>query len=162
LRRIYSRYYGIDYAAVERLSASAPGRGKGPSVSAEFDDLCGQRTSMNECGDSWIVRNGATIEQAQILATHNVAQLMYELGLYRVGELVDLDDLNRGVRSSLNALDLGAMTTNAFNLAVWKLRVGLSSSRPLGDVKDAAYAWRQLILYLCVLDSGAQVEWIEY
>ena len=156
---LYERYFGIDYSMIDGLSAERQGK-TGPTTSPGFDALLSKRTEMNDCGDSWIVRNGATIEQAQVLTTHNVVQLLYGLGLLTTDEHPDLTDLNDGVRRSLTMTDLTLMTDNSYRTAVWKLRTALRSSRPLGFIKDAAYAWRQMILYLTTFDQPAQAMWV--
>lgn len=156
---LYERYFDIDYSLVDRLSAEPQGRA-GPTTSPGFDALVSKRTELNDCGQSWIVRNGATIEQAQVLTTHNVIQLIYGLGLLTNDEHPDLTDLNDGVRRSLTMTDLEVMTDNSYRTAVWKLRTGLASTRPLGFVKDAAYAWRQMILFLTTFDQPAQERWV--
>jgi hypothetical protein len=156
---LYERYFDIDYSMVDGLSAERQGK-TGPTISPGFDALVSKRTEMNDRGDSWIVRNGATIEQAQVLTTHNVVQLLYGLGLLTTEEYPDLTDLNDGVRRSLTMTDLTLMTDDSYRTAVWKLRTALTSSRPLGFVKDAAYAWRQMILYLTTFDQPAQERWV--
>jgi hypothetical protein len=155
---LYSRYYDIDYEAIGSFPEAGPS--KGARTSAEFDSLCNQRTEMNNCGGRWIVVNGATIEQAQILSTHNVAQLLFSLGLFVPGETVDVEDLNSGVRSSLNSREMASMVDSAFAVVLWNLRNALTSRRPLGFVKDMAYAWRQMIVYLCALPQQDQKDWI--
>ncbi len=156
---LYERYFGIDYSMIDGLSVERQGK-TGPTTSPGFDALVSKRTEMNDCGDSWIVRNGATIEQAQVLTTHNMIQLLYGLGLLTTDEHPDLTDLNDGVRRSLTMTDLTLMTDNSYRTAVWKLRTALRSSRPLGFIKDAAYAWRQMILYLTTFDQPAQEMWV--
>lgn len=156
---LYERYFDIDYSTVDGLTVGRQGKA-GPTTSPGFDALVSNRTEMNACGDSWIVRNGATIEQAQVLTTHNVVQLLYGLDLLTTEEHPDLADLNDGVRRSLTMTDLNAMTDNSYRTAVWKLRTALASSRPLGFIKDAAHAWRQMILYLTTFDRPAQELWI--
>ncbi len=156
---LYERYFDIDYSMVDGLSVERQGK-TGPTTSPGFDALVSKRAEMNVCGDSWIVRNGATIEQAQVLTTHNVAQLLYGLGLLTNSEHPDLIDLNDGVRRSLTTTDLKVMTENSYRTAAWNLRTALASSRPLGFIKDAAYAWRQMILYLTTFDQPAQEMWV--
>jgi hypothetical protein len=157
---LYSRYYGIDYNAIASFHDPSPSRVGGPNISSEFDLLCKHRSSMNKCADNWIVKNGAIIEQAQILSTHNISTLLFDVGIFQPGEDVELDDLNRGVRSSLNSREISSMIDSSYRLVQWNLRTGMMGSRPLNFVKDLAYAWRQMILYLCTMPQQDQVAWI--
>jgi hypothetical protein len=83
---LYARYYDIDYSLIDSFVVSQA-RDNGPQISHDFNQLCNHRTSMNFCGGSWIVKNGATIEQAQILTTHNLAPLLYQFGLFDDGQV---------------------------------------------------------------------------
>jgi hypothetical protein len=157
---LYSRYYDIDYGAIASFPEPPPMQAGGPKVSKEFDLLCKQRSAMNNCAGRWIVENGATIEQAQILSTHNIAPLLFDVGVFQPGDKVDLDDLNQGVRRSLNSLDISSMIDGTYNVVHWNLRTGMMGPRPLSFVKDLAYAWRQMIIYLCTLPQPDQISWI--
>jgi hypothetical protein len=91
----------------------------------------------------YVAQNGRIIESAQILTTHNVLPLL---------EL-----------ANLNAVQLLVMASKCFKVVVrllsfpelcpvWTIR--------LQRVKNAAFAWRQMILYLSKVDHHAVSEWM--
>lgn len=142
----YERYYGIDYAAVrnlaitevsEALSPKYGGRSRGARTSPGFARLCAERAGES-VGRSWsAAANGKIIEQAQILTTHNLATLVQRVGI--VPE-PGWEDLARRCFATVCALTA---------------RVH-GNGRPLSTIKDAAYAWRQMIFHLSLCDSAAQ------
>jgi hypothetical protein len=73
---LYERYYGIDYAAVGRLTA-------GGKVAASFGELCRSRAGVPRRA---VIGNGMVIEQAQILTTHNLATLVHGAGVPAPGD----------------------------------------------------------------------------
>jgi hypothetical protein len=119
---LYARYYDLpeslsgDLAVTCRRRAAAVGTGRGARVAA----------------------NGMVIEQAQILTTHNLAQLAAGL---------DLRD---------------ELTSDALPLAERCLRRALQrQTRPLDtpypalrNLKDSAYAWRQMLFFLSLADPS--------
>lgn len=119
---LYERYYGIDYGAVV-ASRDKPRRwGKHPGLT-DFDRMCG-------CGDDeqWsVARNGKIIERQQVITTHNAITLV-ELGCRP----------SRGW--DWTAVEAAR---DAFRL----LTVAARQERPLATIKNAAYAWRQAVLY---------------
>ena len=78
-----------------------------------------------------VADNGAIIEQAQVLTTHNLAVLVAASG-YRP---------DQGWR---------ALADGAARRCVERLDLAERSPRPLRAVKDAAYAWRQAVFYLAM------------
>ncbi|MEU3448913.1 hypothetical protein AB0H29_17115 [Streptomyces thermolilacinus] len=141
---LYERYYGIDYAAVrdlaaERAAAAGSGSTRTPSKSRTSDGfalLC--RTRAGETRRSWSpAANGKVIEQAQILTTHNLATLVHRVGIApRPGPAV----LARRCFHDVRRL------------------TGLASRhpRPLTLIKNAAYAWRQMVFHLSLCPSDEQ------
>ncbi|MFI6944060.1 hypothetical protein ACIBI4_32805 [Streptomyces sp. NPDC050418] len=129
---LYERYYGIDYAAVGEL---APGEGKaGGESTAAFAQLCARRAGGE--GGGWsVAANGKVIEQAQILTTHNLAVLVHSAGLESAWE------------------DLARRT---FARTCRIVRQVPGNPRALRKVKDAAYAWRQLVFFLSLCDKAAR------
>ncbi|WP_173095895.1 hypothetical protein [Actinomadura verrucosospora] len=127
---LYERYYGIDYAAVRALEG-------GRQTSDAFDALCRTRAG-NLAGRSWVAANGKVIEQAQILTTHNLAALVHPVG---VSPSPGWDDLAR----------------RAFGVTCRLVRQVHGNPRPLGTVKDAAYAWRQAVFFLALCGLKEQV-----
>ncbi|MFF1692076.1 hypothetical protein ACFVXC_00355 [Streptomyces sp. NPDC058257] len=133
---LYERYYGIDYAALRNLAiietSDALNRSYGARTSPGFAKLCvGRATGTPRPGasaDFWsVAASGMVIEQSQILTTHNLAVLARHVGISP-----DWPDLAR----------------RAF-VAVCRLTARVHDNpRPLRTVKDAAYAWRQMLFHI--------------
>ncbi|SDM53492.1 hypothetical protein [Allokutzneria albata] len=125
---LYADYYDLPAAA----RWESPLRW-GRRTADDFAKVCAERAK--EAGEptrSWVARNGAVLEQSQILTTHNLAVLVNGLGLAgQVGE--------RAEELALRAFD-------------WTVR--RLAQRPatrhaaLIQVKNAAHAWRQAIYLL--------------
>jgi hypothetical protein len=127
---LYERYYGISYAQLRAIDDVKPMPYGGAPASAGFFQLCLERAGSD--GARWVARNGTIIEQGQILTTHNLAVLFNALGM---GETL---------RPRLTEL--------ASRCLVWicaRLQQPATEYRTrLQGVKNAAYAWRQMIFYL--------------
>ncbi|MFE3073898.1 hypothetical protein [Streptomyces sp. NPDC059247] len=155
----YARYYGIDCAAVRSLAVGrrsgggtrrgGPSRGPGPTAADAFGRTCAERARGAEA----VVRpgvwsppavNGTVIEQAQILTTHNLAVLVRYVGIAPAA----------GWEASARACFV----------TVCRLVARVQGHpRPLGTVKEAAYAWRQMLFHLSLCPPGRQaavVEWV--
>jgi hypothetical protein len=103
-----------------------------------------QRPRAGGPADRWsVLANGMVIEQSQILTTHNLATLVQPVGVAPTPGWPKL------ARRSFRA--------------VWQLVFRVHNNpRPLGTIKDAAYAWRQTLLYLALTshaDQAAFVAW---
>lgn len=124
---LYQRYYAIDVDEVLRIPTP-----KG-TPSAEFAALCARRAAPLEgTSRSSVARNGKVIEQAQILTTHNLAVLVDALPLR--------DQLAPHLRS---------VAETCFLWVVDRLQLRTTDHhQTLINLKNAAYAWRQLIFYL--------------
>lgn len=129
---LYARYYDIDYPALPSMGAVQP---RQPSAGvAAFDALCRARADVPD-GGSWVAANGMVIEQAQILTTHNLATLVRAIGV-------------------VPADGWAALARRTFAV-VLRLAGRLDGNpRPLTMIKEVAYAWRHLILYLSLPDTG--------
>jgi hypothetical protein len=131
---LYERYYGLSFSAIRQIDDLKPSW-SGKTTSPEFARLCAELAGEGTPTGRWTVaRNGKIIEQEQILTTHNLAVLFDALGLTRtLGS--QLEDL-------------------AFRCFVWVCRRLQQRSGPwqaqLRMVKNAAYAWRQMIFFLSV------------
>jgi hypothetical protein len=139
---LYARYYGIDYGAARQVNDVAQQRRFFARTSNAFASLCVARAGGP--ADRWSVpANGTVIEQAQILTTHNLATLVQPVGVAPTPGWPEL------ARRSFRA--------------VWQLVSRVHNNpRPLGTIKDAAYAWRQTLLYLALTsheDQAAFVAW---
>jgi len=128
---LYQRYYGIDPDEIVRLPMPEP---KQPS--AELAALCRKRAGASG-GRGDVAANGTIIEQSQILTTHNLAVLFDGLAM-RDALAPQLERLAKATYS-------------------WVLRqLQIESGRPYLQrirLKNAAYAWRQLVFYLSFLDE---------
>ncbi|GAA2433733.1 hypothetical protein GCM10010191_54960 [Actinomadura vinacea] len=140
---LYERYYGIRYAPFRDVRDIA-WRGLAAQNSASFAALCADRAGVRLGGYVPAI-NGMVIEQAQILTTHNLAALVHPIGV----------DPSPG---------WGDLARRAFT-AVCRPVVRLHNNpRPFGMVKDAAYAWRQMMFFLalCGLEEQiAVIAWVQ-
>ncbi|MCX5213598.1 hypothetical protein OG689_30750 [Kitasatospora sp. NBC_00240] len=146
---LYERYYGIDYAALAALGAAggvpagggtAADRERGRAAK-EFGRLCRARA-----GDAvgWS-GNAMVIEQAQILTTHNLATLV----------------VRAGVEPRPGWADLARRCFTAVCALTARLH---RDPQGWNTVKDAAYAWRQMLFHLslCGAEERAEVvAWTE-
>ncbi|MCC3655681.1 hypothetical protein LIX60_30330 [Streptomyces sp. S07_1.15] len=129
---LYERYYGIDYAAIRDLATAgtgtAPARSHGARTSPGFARLCAERAGTASRPRS-VAANGMVIEQAQILTTHNLATLVHRVGI--------------APRPGWAGLAHRCFVT------VCRLTARVHRNpRPLATIKDAAYAWRQMVFHL--------------
>ncbi|MGW4027336.1 hypothetical protein ACWEEL_39305, partial [Streptomyces sp. NPDC005009] len=137
---LYERYYGVDYAAIRNLAiteaATALTRSHGARTSPGFARLCAERAGTASRSSS-VAANGMVIEQAQILTTHNLATLVHRVGIAPRPGWADL------ARSCF--------------MTVCRLVSRVHHNpRPLGTVKDAAYAWRQMVFHLSLCPPEEQ------
>lgn len=125
---LYARYYDLPetYAA----------RWVWQKVDERFAAVCAERAAEAGTGGSAIARNGAVLEQSQILTTHNLAVLLDGLAL------------TEEVRD--RAPDLAAYALG------WATRTATRRAVNLRALKNAAYAWRQGILFLSLLEPAEQ------
>ncbi|MGW6271785.1 hypothetical protein [Streptomyces sp. NPDC055060] len=149
---LYERYYGIDYAALRDLAivetSDSLKRPYGARTSPGFTKLCVERAlGADRSGAparSWsVAANGMVIEQAHILTTHNLAVLTRHADI-----APDWFDLAR--RSFTFVCRLTARVHN--------------NPRPLRTIKDAAYAWRQMLFHVsrCVpAEQALFLAWLE-
>jgi hypothetical protein len=149
---LYERYYAIDYRALRNLAIVEAGEAarssSGARMSPGFAELCERRAAQlqpgvdsgarnRSGGGSWVAANGTVIEQAQILTTHNLATLVHRVG---ITPEAGWDDLARR-----------SLTT------VCRLTARLHHNpRPLGGIKDVAYAWRQMLFHLSLCTPGGR------
>jgi hypothetical protein len=83
------------------------------------------------------------IEQSQILTTHNLATLVQAVGI-------------------TPAPGWPLLARRAFGVVLQLVSRVHNNPRPLGTIKDAAYAWRQTLLYLALTsedDLAAFLAW---
>ncbi|MFF9908979.1 hypothetical protein [Streptomyces sp. NPDC013457] len=143
---LYTRYYGIDCAAVRSMAvvhaADNLGRTHPARTAPAFDRLCGERAGTDTAYSWSPAGNGTVIEQAQILTTHNLAVLVRHVGI---------------------APEAGweALAEEAF-AAVCRLVARVHGHpRPLGTIKDAAYGWRQTLFFLSLCPTARQTALVQ-
>ncbi|MEE1785787.1 hypothetical protein PUR71_23190 [Streptomyces sp. SP17BM10] len=113
---LYERYFGIDYAAVYAMDDTW-----------QFSALCTRRAGPT--GAPWSVTgNGAVIEQAQILTTHNLATLA-------------------GPAALTPPEGWDVLAERAFTTACGLASHGLTTRTAR---RSAAFAWRQTLFFLSV------------
>ncbi|MFF1922756.1 hypothetical protein ACFVW8_19565 [Streptomyces sp. NPDC058221] len=138
---LYERYYGIDYAAVRNLAiteaSDSLNRTQRARTSPGFAKLCAERAGGSGTRNWSVAANGKVIEQSQILTTHNLATLVGRVGI--------------GSGPGWDELALRCFAT----VCLLTARVH-GNPRPLPTIKDAAYAWRQMVFHLSLCDSAAQ------
>ncbi|MFI1385444.1 hypothetical protein [Embleya sp. NPDC020886] len=136
---LYEVYYDIDYAAIAELGDVAATRIAPARTAAErFALLCRERADVPAGGRRSPAANGMVIEQAQILTTHNLATLAGPVGITpRAG----------WAEAAHRAFVTVCRLTEH---AEWQMR-------PLATIKDAAYAWRQVVFHLSMLDEDAEI-----
>lgn len=143
---LYERYYGLPYARVRQIDDVRPARAGGAPTSPAFFRLCSELAGPGAGGGSPVARNGTIIEQEQILTTHNLAALLGALGLAdalrpRLGELArqNFAWVCRRQRQAAPA---------------WKSRLQV--------VKNAAYAWRQMVFFLALMPRPEVEEFLAW
>ncbi|MCX4763505.1 hypothetical protein OG562_21560 [Streptomyces sp. NBC_01275] len=140
---LYERYYAIDYQAIRNLAIAETGealtRSYGARTSPGFAKLCLQRAGAASSGSrsGSVAANGKVIEQAQILTTHNLATLVHRVG---IAPAAGWEDLARRCFVTVCRL-----TTRVHG-----------NPRPLGTIKDVAYAWRQMLFHLSLCPPHEQ------
>lgn len=136
----YERYYGIDYAEVLAIDDVAKQRRFFARTSDAFAALCQRRAGFSDAQWS-VAANGTVIEQAQLLTTHNLAALVARLDLQA---------------------DWAALSRRAFEGVELQVRRLGSGPRPLRKIKNAAYAWRQLVFFVSLCEPAERTDLLEW
>jgi hypothetical protein len=137
---VYERYYAVPTAALAAMRAGSEGAGP----SQPFSALCAVRAHGKDAGRGSVAGNGMVIEQAQILTTHNLAPLVVGLGL--------TDDLTVHADSLARRCFAWVVTTAGRDDGTWRHR--------LHRIKNAAYAWRQMMFFLSWMNPPAQAAFL--
>lgn len=138
---LYEAYYNINYSHILQLEV---GTGTDSQQQPDaFSAVCRSRAEgageSNGAG-SWVAQNGRIVEQGQVLTTHNLATLVVVL------------ELQQEVEQQAQLLAGSAWQT--FLGEVLRARDASSWRQKLQGVKNAAYAWRNLLFYLSLLPPG--------
>jgi hypothetical protein len=129
---LYERYYCIPFAQVRQINDVKPSR-FGTPTSPDFVRLC-RRMAAETASDNLrsVASNGKIIEQEQILTTHNLAVLFNALGLVQTLQ-GDFENLARRCFAWI-------CRRQQHKIVPGKARLRM--------VKNAAYAWRQMVFFL--------------
>jgi hypothetical protein len=145
---LYARYYSLP--AAHTWLSKRGGSGNlldraherlGKRVADDFAGLCGKRAREAVTGDgSWVAQNGSVIEQSQILTTQNLAPVVAAL---------DLE-----ARLEPRSVELA---TRTFRWIVRQQNTRWNHWRAeLQMMKNTAYAWRQAVYFLSLVDLDGQ------
>ena len=142
---LYERYYELPLDRVLELNDVEKTR-YGASESPGFAALCVELAGARE-GPEWSVsRNGTIIEQAQILTTHNLAQLVSGLDL--------LDEFRPA---------FPGLARRSFESICTRLQRAIGDWRAeMQTVKNSAYAWRQMIFYLSMASDDELPRFLDW
>ncbi len=136
---LYAAYYDIDtdaLAALPHRPETATGSRRSKDAFDALSNLAARRAGL---ADSWgnVATNGAILEQSQILTTHNLAVLFDGAGLLAMLE------------PTLDALALKGFQwvcrRQQMRIPHWHARLVM--------LKNTAYAWRQMVFFLSMLDD---------
>ncbi|GAB2511730.1 hypothetical protein [Nocardia heshunensis] len=141
---LYQRYYDLPTVADWNTNARTEIRW-GKATAADFTELCARRADEAGTGDNYVARNGALLEQSQILTTHNLAVLVAGL---------DLESQLRETAPELAHRNLVWLVQRLNQPADWHAA--------LIAVKNAAYAWRQAIFLLSYCDPTVQRDQLDW
>jgi hypothetical protein len=149
-KTLYSRYYGIDYSIFRQADVppAKPLRWfPRPRETSSFDlaAACANRAGVPY--DTWRPStNGMIIEQQQILTTQNLATLFARLQL----------------GSSLRD-DLPRLSKQCFRWICNRLQVQVNDwHSDVIRIKNAAYAWRQMIFFLSLQSESEIAEFMDW
>ncbi len=131
---LYARYYAIDPEELAGLITR--GRRRARVASSAFSALCAKRAQAG-LGSWHPASNGTILEQQQILTTQNLALLFDELGL-------------KGLLSTR----LAGMVQASFEWICKRHQMHTDRYHArLIMLKNTAYAWRQMVFYLAMLNE---------
>ncbi|MEZ4454693.1 MAG: hypothetical protein R3B09_34905 [Nannocystaceae bacterium] len=144
---VYARYYdlpAVDHPALQEPLEVAPppkrSRRRSKPTADAFAGLCAARSKESGRGGSYTAHNGAILEQSQILTTHNLAVLLAGQGLVERARAL-----------------APAMARSALRFVVRRqTQVAPGFGAQLQAIKNAAYAWRQAIFFLSLVDEATQ------
>lgn len=141
---LYATYYDLPVAQLAALDDVAPSRW-GTPTSPGLVALCMARagTAVPRGGPA---HNGTILEQEQILTTHNLAVLIGGLGL-----------------SPRVAARLPALARRCWEDVVRSLQLARPRRRDqLRAVKNAAYAWRQMIFFASLVPAAGRDDLVRW
>jgi hypothetical protein len=133
---LYERYYGLSYERVLAIDDVRASR-FGASSSPAFVRMCNELAGTDVFNRRSVAYNGTIIEQEQILTSHNLATLFRAFGLAET------------LRPRMRELAERCFTWICRSLQrkrdPWKAK--------LQAVKNAAYAWRQMVFFVSTMSG---------
>jgi hypothetical protein len=138
---LYERYYGIDFAAIKELPTPKSRR----RADDAFAKMCAKRAGVKLGG--WdVVSNGMVIEQQQILTTQNLAATYVRL------------EMDQQLQAHLRR-----MAESTLEWVFQRLQIKTDNwHASLIHVKNAAYAWRQMIFYLSLSEDDSATDFFNW
>lgn len=142
---LYADYYDLDYDQLDHLEPGRRGRPRFPWLKPTrprdgFAAVCLRRAGPPDRPWS-VAHNGMVIEQAQLFTTHNLAALVQV-----------------GVRPSRPWSELAVA---AYRRAEQLIALSMRQPKPLPTIKDAAYAWRQVLFFLSLAGDGTVAAFLQ-
>ena len=144
-KRLRAGYYGLSYdrvSAIDDVKASRFGASSSPA----FVRMCNELAGTDFSNRRSVACNGTIIEQEQILTTHNLATLFRAFGLAET------------LRPRMRELAERCFTWICRSLQrkrdPWKAK--------LQAVKNAAYAWRQMVFFVSMMSDEKQREFLAW
>ncbi len=160
---LYATYYDVPVVRLAALDDVATSRW-GTRISPGFMQLCMERAGT-DTPFGRAAHNGMILEQAQILSTHNLAVLIGGLGLSpRVAARLPVM-ARRCWDEVVRSLTIVRPRPAHRLRAAHETPTGPAPPRceaSRGGVKNAAYAWRQMILFVSLLPAAARGEFLEW
>lgn len=133
---LYEDYYGLPLDRVVALNDLETTRYQTPSSPGLYT-ICAELAGAKEGDRRSVASNGTIIEQCQILTTHNLAQLVTGLDLR--------DELRQ---------EFPKLARRCFTWICTRLQLPMDDWHvAMQNVKNAAYAWRQMIFYLSFAET---------
>jgi hypothetical protein len=142
---LYNRYYGLDgerILAMDRLKEKW-----GVKTCPDFDAYCLELAALPSGGNPR-ARNGAMIEQAAILTTHNLAVLVDGLGLQPLLEARWEGLAERALVSVLDRLERRVIPEL------------IHRTQRMRASKTLAFGWRQAVFFLSFLEPSVQASFV--
>jgi hypothetical protein len=141
---LYQSYYAAPFEAILGMPQT-DGERFDKKVSQSFLRFCEGMAGTTYGGYS-PANNGRIIEQQQVLTTHNLAALVTQL------------ELHEHIRSHAYSY-----AQTAANWIFKRLQLDITEWVPqLRNMKNAAYAWRQMIFFLSYTDKSTQGDFIKW
>ena len=153
---LYEKYYQIDYARILEMKldkgrTGSSHRRRGAQVAKEFSAICQERAKVvrgrtSLFTGSYVVENAMVIEQQQVLTTQNLAIILCQAGL--------TDELES---------EFSKLAEKCFRWILKTLTLPVVHRHDrLIKIKNSAYAWRQMVVYISLTDGKLQRSFVAW